>query len=32
MEERLRALLDRLKTCGSLVVALSDSVNRSVLA
>ena len=32
MEEKLRALLDRLKTCGSLVVALSGGVDSSTLA
>ena len=32
MEEKLRALLDRLKSCGSLVVALSGGVDSSTLA
>ena len=32
MEEKLRALIDRLKACGSLVVALSGGVDSSTLA
>ncbi len=32
MEEKLSALLDRLKACGSLVVALSGGVDSSTLA
>ena len=32
MEEKLRALLDRLKKCGSLAVALSGGVDSSTLA
>ena len=32
MEEKLRALLDRLKSCGSLVVALSGGVDSATLA
>ena len=32
MEDKLRALIDRLKACGSLVVALSGGVDSSTLA
>ncbi|MBO6235483.1 MAG: TIGR00268 family protein, partial [Schwartzia sp.] len=32
VEEKLRALIDRLKACGSLVVALSGGVDSSTLA
>lgn len=32
MEQKLKKLLDRLKTCGSLVVALSGGVDSSTLA